>query len=288
MDERGDTFMDLHVLTRGNSGTLFDMKQALLEDETSPANSALARQQEILRLVDEEGFVSVSDLASRLDVSDMSIRRDALVLNEQGLVRKVRGGLLRVAEETSSGSTSRIDSVSGAQVAIAQRAIELVGDTDVVVIDAGRNAFEFAKALPESFHGTVISHSLPVLDYMQHRPAITTISLGGELFRRSRAFVGSSAINATKELRATTFFMGAAAADVSGIYASLDIEKELKRALVGIAQEVVLLVEHTKFDVMAPVFLTDWDSRFSVVCDELPNPNNVAALEAKGVTFYTA
>lgn len=288
MDECGDTFMDLHVLTRGNSGTLFDMKQALLEDETSPANSALARQQEILRLVDEEGFVSVSDLASRLDVSDMSIRRDALVLNEQGLVRKVRGGLLRVAEETSSGSTSRIDSVSGAQVAIAQRAIELVGDTDVVVIDAGRNAFEFAKALPESFHGTVISHSLPVLDYMQHRPAITTISLGGELFRRSRAFVGSSAINATKELRATTFFMGAAAADVSGIYASLDIEKELKRALVGIAQEVVLLVEHTKFDVMAPVFLTDWDSRFSVVCDELPNPNNVAALEAKGVTFYTA
>lgn len=264
------------------------MKQASLEDETSPANSALARQQEILRLVDEEGFVSVSDLASRLDVSDMSIRRDALVLNEQGLVRKVRGGLLRIAEEVSSGTTSRSDSASVAQEAIARRAVQLVGDTDVVVIDAGRTAFEFAKTLPESFHGTVISHSLPVLDYLQHRPAITTISLGGELFRRSRAFVGSSAINATKELRATTFFMGAAGADVSGIYASLDIEKELKRALVGIAQEVVLLVEHSKFEVMAPVFLTDWDSRFSVVCDELPNPQEVAALEAKGVTFYTA
>ncbi len=265
------------------------MKQASHVDETSPANSAHARQQEILRLVNDEGFASVSELALRMDVSDMSIRRDALVLSERGLVRKVRGGLLRIEEETAARDVPlEHETVSEAKKAIAGRAAGLVGDSDVVVIDAGTTAFEFARALPESFHGTVISHSLPVLELMQNRPAITTIGLGGELYRRSRAFVGSSAINATKELRATTFFMGAAAADTSGIYALFDMEKGLKRALVSIAQEVVLLVDHSKFSATAPVFLTDWDSRFSVVCDEKPDGAEAESIRLKGVTFHTA
>src|SRR6202022_1973270 len=50
------------------------------------------RQSLILQAVRSDGSARVSDLAARLGVSDMTIRRDLEVLARDGLVEKVHGG----------------------------------------------------------------------------------------------------------------------------------------------------------------------------------------------------
>lgn len=249
------------------------------------STKAKIRQAQIISLVMDQGFVSVRDLAEQLEVSDMSIRRDAELLSQSGDLVRVRGGLLKPALASNVPDDNRGGVVPSSKRAIAEAALNLVGDTDVVSIDAGTTALELAQILPDSFCGTVITHSLPVLELMEGRPQVTVIALGGDLYRRSRAFVGTAALRAIKELRATTFFMGAAAADCDGMYASFDMEKELKRALVQMAQRVVLLVDHSKFQVTAPVFLLGWDDRFTVVADELPAASTVEVIGRSGVSF---
>ncbi|AXE37685.1 DeoR/GlpR family DNA-binding transcription regulator [Acidipropionibacterium virtanenii] len=243
------------------------------------------RQAAILRRLSKLGFASTTSLANHFQVSEMSIRRDAAAIEKLGLARRVHGGLvsLRAVTDGSRDFFGRNIVNSMEKEVIARAAAQAVGDQDVIVIDAGTTAYQFARALPETFRGTVISHSLPVFNLMLNRSNVTTISLGGELYRRSQAFIGSSALTAARELKAGTFFMGAAALDARGIYASLDIEKEIKRALIGICQNIVLLADSTKFNANAPVALVPWDDRFTVLTDRLPSTELLAEFADRGV-----
>lgn len=250
------------------------------------ATSKASRLETILRRVSEEGFVSVRVLAEDLDVTEMSIRRDATELEENGLIRRVRGGLVRL--EDSTGFPERTSSNQAAKERIARTAAAMVGLDEIVVIDAGTTALAFALALPVDFRGTVISHSLPVLSAMLDRPQVTTFGLGGELYQPSRAFVGSSAVEDARGFRATTFVMGAASVDADGVYAWFGIEREVKSALLGISQRTLLLVDHTKFAVTAPVLLTAWTDSLTLITDRRPAAALVETLESENVTLRIA
>jgi DeoR/GlpR family transcriptional regulator of sugar metabolism len=52
------------------------------------------RQQHILRALEQDGFALVADMQDQLQVSEMTIRRDMQALEEAGLGRRVRGGLV--------------------------------------------------------------------------------------------------------------------------------------------------------------------------------------------------
>ena len=69
----------------------------LLEDETGGDAHRLSktdqRRAEIIRLLMESASVQIKDLVSRLDVSLMTIHRDLNDLQNQGLVRRIRGSV---------------------------------------------------------------------------------------------------------------------------------------------------------------------------------------------------
>lgn len=46
----------------------------------------------IVSLVDEKGTIRVADIVERLNVSDMTVRRDLTELEEQGRLKRVHGG----------------------------------------------------------------------------------------------------------------------------------------------------------------------------------------------------
>lgn len=224
--------------------------------------------------------MSITDLANTFGVSEMSIRRDAAVLEDLQLIRRVRGGVLSLDLNTrEDGNFPQRDLKNTAiKKRIARHAVELANPGDVLAIDAGTTAYQVAKSLDTAFRGTIITHSLPVLNHLVQFKQANTISLGGELYSRSQAFVGSIAVNACSGLRATTFFMGAAAISTDGIYAAWDAEKDIKRALAGISQKIVLVVDHTKFQASAPVFLMGWSNKITVITDSIPS----AARQALG------
>ncbi|MFD1426843.1 DeoR family transcriptional regulator [Kroppenstedtia sanguinis] len=51
------------------------------------------RQEQIYQMVQEEGHVKIRDLSNKFAVSEMTIHRDLKLLTEQGLVKKIFGGV---------------------------------------------------------------------------------------------------------------------------------------------------------------------------------------------------
>lgn len=240
---------------------------------------APARRAAIMEQLRTLGFLTVGEVATQLGVSEMTVRRDARRLHDDGQLIAVRG-TLRIpahAREDESEYQRRAAAASSAKAIVGRLAASEVRPDDVIAIDAGTTAFQVAMALPEDFGGTVVTHSIPVLDLLLDRPATKTIALGGDVFRPSRALVGSVTVDNARRLRVRTFYLGAAAVDERGIYASADVERRVKQTLMDIADRVVLVIDHRKFDATAPVCLCEWDKLAVVISDQEP-PRHIAML----------
>ncbi|MBB3664239.1 MULTISPECIES: DeoR/GlpR family DNA-binding transcription regulator [Prauserella salsuginis group] len=233
-------------------------------------DDAPARRGVILEQLHTAGFLAISDLSKQLGVSDMTVRRDVRRLERDGKVRVVHGGVSLPPADQPPAFEGRVRARHEAKQRIGAHAAGLLAGSDTIAVDAGTTPYELALALPDDFAGSVVSHSVPVLQRMLSLPAARTVALGGDLNHDSQAFVGPITVDTAAQLRVKTFFLGAAAVDERGVYVATDRERPTKLALMDIADRVVLLADHSKFDAAAAVLLCPLSRLDTVVTDRRP------------------
>jgi DeoR/GlpR family transcriptional regulator of sugar metabolism len=247
------------------------------------------RRARVLARLREVGVLSVTDLARELGVSHMTVRRDLHRLETTGQVRTVHGGV-GLAVVGDAGPRPACERAGLRRVA--RRAAQLIEAGDTVALDAGPSAHELARALPVGFVGSVITHSMPVMQLLAERAAAPAgprlVALGGELTSVRQALVGPTTLDAIAGLRARTFFLDAAAVDTRGTYACSTAEARVARALAGIADEVVLLAAEDAFTCSAPALVTELDRLTAVITAGPPPAAVTAALDGAGVALHVA
>jgi DeoR/GlpR family transcriptional regulator of sugar metabolism len=250
--------------------------------------SAAERRTRIISALRSAGFIVITDIARTLGVSTMTVRRDLRALESTGQVRLVHGG----ATLAGSAAGCRVfpdDGNAAGRARVAARAVSLVGRSDTIAVDAGPTAYALARALPDDFAGSVITHSMPVLHLLDERTSPPrTVAPGGELLADRHAFVGPSTEAALSQLRARTFFLSPAAVDVRGTYSRSPAEAGVQRRLVEIADEVVLVVTSDVFTTSAPVRIVPLERLTGLVTDRPPPRHVLSALHQADVTVHVA
>ncbi len=243
---------------------------------------ARERRTRILAALRRLGFLSITDLARDLRVSPMTVRRDLHMLESSGDVRLVHGGA-SIAPGALGAAYPR-DAMSAARDRVAALAAELIGTADTIAVDAGPTAHALVRALPDSFTGSVITHSMPVLQLLAAHPSgARLVALGGELRPDRHAFVGPSTEAALAGLRARTFFLDPAAVDARGVYAGSPAEASVQRALMEIADQVVLIAAADVPRRSAPALVAPLDRLSRFVTDRPLPPELDAAMRRAGV-----
>ena len=234
--------------------------------------AAASRRAVIMRHLQASGFAATGALARDMDVSEMTVRRDLLLLHGEGSVMLVHGGaaLPMAARISSFGSRQMVNAEAKRRIAV--RALQWLQPADTVALDAGTTACALAEALPADFTGCVVTSSIPIVHSLMDRSLPRVITLGGEVDGISRACVGPMAVEAARQLRVRTFFLGAAALDRHGIYVEADLERPTKLALMAIADRVVLLADHSKFGRSALLLLCPLTALAGIVTDAPPSP----------------
>ena len=211
------------------------------------------RQMLILEEVRRRGAVRVSELTELLDVSDMTIRRDLDVLATSGLVEKVHGGA--TARERLSTDEPGFEAKSHRQLeekeAIAQAASRLVEPGQAIGITAGTTTWRLAHEIRHVPDLTVVTNSIQVANvfHREPRPDLTVVLTGG-VRTPSDALVGPVAVNTLRSLHVDMLFMGVhGITEDGGLTTPNLLEAETDRALVSIAERVVVVADHTKWGV---------------------------------------
>ncbi|MGK5683293.1 DeoR/GlpR family DNA-binding transcription regulator [Actinoplanes sp. URMC 104] len=250
--------------------------------------NATDRREAMLTALRAEGFLSITDLTRRFDVSHMTVRRDLRHLEEDGQVRTVHGGA-SLSGPALHESGRWLGAGDDAEVGIGRCAAGLVERGDTIAVDAGRLGYEVARALPGDYRGTVVTHSIPTIQLLMSRPRPPRlVGLGGEVTPRISAFVGAGTVAAAQGLRVELLFLGVDALDDRGAYARDDAEAAVKRALIGVATRIVLVARHDSFTGSAPLRLGLLDRFHALVTDERPPSCVEQTLRRAGVRLLIA
>ncbi len=211
------------------------------------------RRSAIVTEVHRRGGIRVSELASALGVSDMTVRRDVDALVEQGLLARVHGGVMPVdtAADEPAFAAKRVRQAAE-KAAIAQAAAALVGPGAAVGISAGTTTAALAQELTGVNNLTLVTNSVAVSDVLHRAGNDTqTVVLTGGVRTRSDALVGPAATAILAGLNLDLLFLGVHGMDERGGFTTPNLaEADTNRALVAAARQVVVLADHTKWGVV--------------------------------------
>ncbi|MCL6444141.1 MAG: DeoR/GlpR family DNA-binding transcription regulator [Alicyclobacillus sp.] len=209
------------------------------------------RLQIITEHLQREGSLSIQDLVSMLDVSRETVRSDLQVLEEKGLVERVRGGIIRGQTLVEPAYAKRSVSHREEKRSIAEAAIQLVSDGDTIYVDSGTTLLEFACTLHRRREITVFTNSLLVAQELSHHE-IQVYMTGGALRNGEMSLSGPFAEQSVSNVFFDSAFVGAGG--VSPIHGITDYHLEeavLRRAVLGRASRKVVLADFSKYDVTA-------------------------------------
>jgi DeoR/GlpR family transcriptional regulator of sugar metabolism len=234
------------------------------------------RRDALLQIVRESSFCSAGDLSERLGVSRVTVRRDILQLESEGLVRAAHGGVSAVSSGVTSGGPFELRRQQNrdAKRAVAQRAVEFVaGQRDIVIgIDAGTTAAELADYLADETGLTVVTPSLPAMNAFAHNRDVEVVSPGGVFHTDTQAFAGPATVANLQRVRLSTLFLTASSIRANIMYCGNDFDAETKRTMLDLADRVILLADSSKFATAAAFTVAPLDAvDILIVDDRLPD-----------------
>lgn len=220
------------------------------------------RQQAIASIARQEGRVEVVALATRLEVTAETIRRDLIALERRGAVVRVHGGAIPVDRLGHEPAMAVRDAVLVAEKeAIAKRALAEIPDEGSIALDAGTTTLRIAALLPTERELTVVTNSLPTATLLASLPNVTLHLVGGRIRSRTLAAVDEAAQEFLRGVYVDVAFVGTNGISVQrGLTTPDRSEAAVKRAFIESARRTVVVADHTKFG-------TDHFSTFGTLAD---------------------
>ncbi|MGJ8640121.1 MAG: DeoR/GlpR family DNA-binding transcription regulator [Opitutaceae bacterium] len=250
---------------------------------------AQERHQQILSLLEERGTVRTIDLADEFQVTDETIRRDLQVLADEKQLARIHGGASSLSgrpklQSFSERSNLNIDSKN----AIAMAAVELIQPGRTYAFDSSTTAVALVSALPDLPY-RVVTNALAVIEQLTSKESIELISTGGRYHSKTHTFIGGDSINTLRHHHIHTAFISSIGFDIErGASEGFQQQATFKQRLVQFAEEVVLLIDSSKFYQRSEYYFSEVERITRIVTDNKISAALASEIRAKGIQLTIA
>lgn len=208
-------------------------------------------------LLAKQGFMSLAELVQNLGVSESTARRDLEVLEEQGLIKRAHGGAVYVGDSSHRlAFADRETTAASEKQAIAAVVAGMIPENQTVIINGGTTCFQVAQAL-RGRRLNVITNSVPIASVLSTDLATEVTLIGGYVYPRTGVALGAMAEQMLEGLHASQLIMSCAGVTEEGAYNANQMMVAVEQKMIGIAEQVILAADHTKFGKRAVVKLCD-------------------------------
>ena len=227
------------------------------------------RRRKLMHYILEAGAAQVDELMAAFGVSRMTVHRDLDELQRQGVVRKIRGGA--TAEPSTlfeSDFRYRVHQGQREKHAIARHAARYIEPGQSIFMDESTTVLALTDYLNASLPLTIATNGMSVVDAVREVDGIDLIVLGGNYNRRFYGFFGLYTEQIIESLRINTLFMSASAVVGTITYNQNQQVVKVKRAMMAVAEQRILLVDQHKFSMSALNRLADLREFDRVIVDD--------------------
>jgi DeoR/GlpR family transcriptional regulator of sugar metabolism len=229
------------------------------------ASLANSRQARLIQRLQARSYVETQDLCTFLGVSEATVRRDLVELEARGLIRRTHGGALYLNQITKDYSNAeRLGQNPAEKAKIGKSAADLVADGDAVFIDAGTTTLQVACHLARRKNLTFVTNGTDILACLAAAGVERLFVTGGEYCDVNHSLTGALAAESIRGFNVDKLFLSVSAVDIlrGQINISNPALAEAQRAMIEIAQEVIVVADHSKFtrhalSVIAPLTAVD-------------------------------
>ncbi|WGE50499.1 DeoR family transcriptional regulator [Actinobacillus equuli subsp. haemolyticus] len=243
------------------------------------------RRHLIVKMVQEQGEVSVETLAGFFETSEVTIRKDLTALEESGLLLRRYGGAVRIPSEMIEDSNEQL---SKQKLAIANEAVKHIRDHNRIIIDSGSTTGAMVKALYQT--GLVImTNSLALateLTMLDNEP--TVLMTGGTWDTRSDSFQGKVAEQVLRSYDFDQLFIGADGLDLARGTTTFNELVGLSQVMAEVSREVIVLIESQKIGRKMPNLELEWQGVNKLITDAGIDEEIKKTIESHGVEVILA
>ena len=209
----------------------------------------------IVKIVNQEGTVTVLELAQAIGISESTIRRDLNQLDKLGRIRKVHGGAT-AAVLMSDGYERNMQEKYSRNIeekrVIAAYAATLVHPNDFVFLDAGSTTEQMAEYLEENT-AFYVTNGITLAQKLAAR-GFKTMLLAGRVKASTDAVIGMEAVSSLARYHFTRGFFGTNGITVAEGFTTPDLEEAAnKRAAMEHCRQCYVLADNSKFDTLSNV-----------------------------------
>ncbi len=212
------------------------------------------RLDEIVKLCEKSGFVSIQQLAKQLNVSEITIRRDIDLLETLKLVRKEKGGATVIEQKFATplveynienSSVYRAEEKSR----IGKAALSLIKPGDTMIIDSGSTLTQMVSQIPEGFPITGICCGFQIAQILDQKNISKLIMVGGIYHKQLDMFENvADEGNIFKNIRAEKAFISAFGInEQTGLTSGSFLASSIRRDIIDSVKHVILLADSSKF-----------------------------------------
>ena len=235
---------------------------------------AAEREELIVRIIEERGFVGFQELDRRLEASPATLRRDLDRLAEAGRIVRVRGGA-RLASQTRAEEPhlsgvpfhENIDRHPREKAAVGRAAAALCAPGEAVIIDGGSTTLQMCPHLAD-LGLQVLTTSLHIVSALLPQPNTRVTIPGGTVFREQNIVLSAFEDDGASRFRASKMFLGSAAVGQHGVMQADMLLIQAERRLLKRADQIVLMVDSSKFEAPAGHVLCELSEISILITDD--------------------
>lgn len=264
------------------------MSEARVTHISGPRLSKAARQERIVAELSAAPTLRASELASALAVSNETIRRDLMELDEKGLINRTYGGAARpFAFEPPV--RERLSLMRPERERIASAVCRLFQENEVIMMGAGATTYHIARRLAAVGRNlTVIVHDFMVAGALCHNPTIRTLFLPGRVHASEGYVFGAQTLASINTYQVNWAVVGSTGIGDFGICDADDEAAAIYRAMTQRAAESIVAADHSKFGQPSLVVYAGWSEIDRLVTDQPPPEPLAEAITQSGAKIEIA
>ena len=229
------------------------------------------RQEQILELLNENGFMTVAKLSELTYTSASSIRRDLIKLQNMYFIKRTHGGANIVSTNQAAPLNNRLSQNTVAKRKIARKTESLICDGQIIMLDGSSTAGFLIPHIAKHKDITLFTNNmLTAINAINY--GIKTHCIGGSSVNNSAVLSGPQSYKVISGIHPDILFFSSYAIDKNGIISDPTEEENYIRSLMlANTKQSVFLCDSEKFnrkslytlaslnDIDIAVFDTTWE-----------------------------
>lgn len=236
----------------------------------------IERQNKILELLSERQVLKIQEIISEFNISIETVRRDINLLEKQGKIEKIYGGIKLV--DTNFGEPkieNRMIDKPLLKDSIGLKCSEFINDGDCIFIDSGTTTLQIAKHIKNKKNIIVITNSLPVINELQDSD-IELIIIGGKIRRSENSVVAYDYLFNFAQLNISKAFIGTSGITAKKGITDYNMEEAITRKkIIEISNEIFIASDSSKFGKDVTINICPAENLDYIITDSLLSEEHI-------------